>query len=64
MLVHISRAGLVYKRRTRDDGPVRARIKEIAVSRVRYGSDRIHMLLRREGWPDNHKRVASIVRKD
>lgn len=25
--------------------------------RVRYGCQRLHTLLRREGWPDNHKRV-------
>jgi putative transposase len=36
------------------------RIKEIAASRVRYGYKRIHVLLRREGWVVNHKRVYRI----
>ena len=44
----------------RDDRAVRARIKEIAETRVRYGIARIHVLLRREDWTDNHKRTRRI----
>jgi len=36
------------------------RIKEIAAVRVRYGYRRIHVLLRREGWKVNHKRVHRL----
>ena len=36
------------------------RIREIAVTRVRYGYKRIHVLLVREGWKVNHKRVYRI----
>ena len=36
------------------------RIKEIAAVRVRYGYKRIHLLLRREGWQINHKRVYRL----
>jgi putative transposase len=36
------------------------KINEIARVRVRYGYKRIHVLLRREGWPVNHKRVYRI----
>jgi putative transposase len=32
-------------------------MKEIAATRVRYGYRRIHVMLRREGWPVNSKRV-------
>lgn len=32
-------------------------MEEIAATRVRYGFWRIFVLLRREGWTDNHKRV-------
>ena len=32
------------------------RLKELAAARVRYGYRRLHILLRREGWPVNHKR--------
>jgi putative transposase len=37
-----------------------ARIKEIAATRVRYGYRRIHVLLRREGWVVNPKRVYRL----
>lgn len=36
------------------------RIREIAETRVRYGYLRIYVLLRREGWRVNHKRVYRI----
>ncbi len=36
------------------------RIKELAATRVRYGYKRIHVLLRREGWRVNHKRVYRL----
>jgi putative transposase len=36
------------------------RIKELAAVRVRYGYKRIHVLLQREGWNINHKRVYRI----
>ena len=39
---------------------LRMRIKEVAAVRVRYGYKRIHVLLRREGWGVNHKRVYRI----
>ena len=39
------------------------RIKEIAAIRVRYGNRRIHVLLRREGWRANPKRVYSLYRE-
>jgi len=64
MLIKIGRSALRYRSTRRDEQPLRERIKEIAVSRVRYGQDRIFMLLRREGWPDNHKRVRRIYREE
>jgi len=39
---------------------LRMRIKEIASTRVRYGYQHIHVLLRREGWQVNHKRVFRL----
>jgi len=49
-----------YQPVNRGDEALRRRIREIAASRVRYGFSRIFTLLRREGWPDNHKRVYRI----
>jgi putative transposase len=39
---------------------LKKRIKEIAATRVRYGYRRIHVLLRREGWPVNAKRIYKL----
>jgi putative transposase len=42
------------------DAALRLRIKEIAETRVRYGYRRVYILLRREGWQVNHKKVRRI----
>ncbi|MEZ5936160.1 MAG: IS3 family transposase [Alphaproteobacteria bacterium] len=42
---------------------LKKRIKEIAETRVRYGYRRIHVLLRREGWLVNTKRVYRLYRE-
>jgi len=39
------------------------RIKEITEVRVHYGSPRVYVMLRREGWKDNHKRVERIYQE-
>jgi putative transposase len=41
---------------------LRMRIREIALSRPRFGYLRIHVLLRREGWRINRKRVHRLYR--
>jgi putative transposase len=43
---------------------LRMRINEIAKIRVRYGYKRIHVLLQREGWKVNHKRVYRLYREE
>src|ERR1044071_9533774 len=53
-----------YVDQPRDDRAVRQRMKEIAETRVRYGFARIHILLRREGWRDNHKRTYRIYKEE
>lgn len=40
------------------------RIRDLARTRVRYGYFRIYILLRREGWSVNHKRVYRLYRND
>jgi putative transposase len=51
-----------YKRHRRDDTLLAMRMKEIANTRVRYGFRRIFVLLKREGFSDNHKRVYRVYR--
>ena len=54
----------IYRRRPRRDEQafLRMRIKEIAAVRVRYGYRRIHVLLKREGWTINVKRVYRLYK--
>ena len=59
-VVGLWRAVYYYTSVKRDDRALRQRIREIAAIRVRYGYLRIHVLLRREGWHVNHKRVHRI----
>jgi putative transposase len=51
-----------YRSSRDDQAPLRLRIREIAAVRVRYGYPRIHILLLREGWAVNRKRVYRLYR--
>lgn len=59
----ISRSVYGYRSQARDATPLIMRIKEITSTRVHYGYRRVHVLLRREGWKDNHKRVYRLYRE-
>jgi putative transposase len=63
-LAGISRSAMAYQPLRRNDGALRARILEMARERPRYGYRRIHVLLRREGWPDNRKRTYRVYREE
>jgi putative transposase len=52
-----------YRRsQARDQTPLRMRIRELAMTRPRFGYQRIHVMLRREGWAINRKRVHRLYR--
>ncbi len=53
----------VYKRKKNNDESLANRIKEIAIIKRRYGSPRIHCLLRREGYRINHKKTERIYKE-
>ena len=40
------------------------RLKDLAATRVRYGYRRLHVLLVREGWTINHKRVYRLYKQE
>ena len=40
------------------------RLKDLAQERVSYGYRRLHILLQREGWAVNHKRVYRLYREE
>jgi putative transposase len=51
-----------YRGKRRSQAALIGRIKEIAATRVRYGYRRIHVLVRREGWHVNAKRIYRLYR--
>lgn len=51
-----------YKARRHDQAGLEARIKDICATRVRYGYRRVHVLLRREGWAVNTKRIYRLYK--
>jgi len=63
-LAGISRSSYRYERRRRHDGALRERMKELAAERPRFGLPRLDVLLRREGFCDNHKRKERIYREE
>ena len=59
----VDRSTYHYRSRRAGQAQLTERIKEIAATRVRYGYRRIHVLLRREGWLVNPKRVYRLYRE-
>jgi putative transposase len=58
------RSSLRYRsRRPRDEG-VRERLRELALRYRRYGYQRLHILLRREGFMHNHKKTYRLYREE
>jgi putative transposase len=63
-LIGITRWINRYRSRRDPQSELRMRIRELAGSRVRYGYRRIAVLLRREGWVVNTKRVYRLYREE
>ncbi len=70
-LVGMHRGSWRYRRRERNEAALRARLREIAAERLRFGYRRLHAWLRRETeangtpkWVVNHKRVYRLYREE
>ena len=61
--LRIDRALYVYKSKRGGQADLKLRIKQIAETRVRYGYRRIHLLLKREGWDVNPKRIYRLYKE-
>ncbi len=53
-----------YKAIRSEDSALRDRMKAIAHERRRFGYRRLHVLLRREGYVVNHKRLFRLYREE
>jgi putative transposase len=59
-LMELYRATCRYRRRRGEDQPLRMRLRELAEARRRFGYRRLQVLLQREGWQVNHKRIYRL----
>jgi len=63
-LMQITRKTLRYRSRRPPQDALRRRLRELAASRVRFGYRRLTVLLRREGWRVNPKRIYRLYTED
>jgi putative transposase len=63
-LASVARSSYRYRSVAADQTALRLRLRDLAATRVRYGYRRLHVLLRREGWRVNHKRVYRLYREE
>jgi putative transposase len=61
-LAQFSRAAWYRRSQAREQSALRLRIRDLAHARPRFGYRRLWVLLRREGWRVNHKRVRRLYR--
>jgi len=60
----VDRTSVRYRSRRPDDATVRARLRELAAVRRRFGYRRLHVLMRREGLVMNHKKFRRLYREE
>ena len=58
------RMSMRYKTTRADDAALRQRMKAIAHERRRFGYRRLHVLLKREGYVINHKKLFRLYREE
>lgn len=64
MLAGISTSVYRYQPKPGNDEYLRKRLRELAEQRKRFGSPRLHILLKREGLVINHKRTDRLYREE
>src|SRR5690606_12739353 len=63
-VISCCRMTIRYASRRGDDVALRERMRSMAVERRRFGYRRLHVLLRREGFVVNHKRLFRLYREE
>jgi putative transposase len=62
-LVGLHRSTCPYPAKPAGDNELAKRLRELAAKRPRFGYRRLLILLQREGWRVNHKRVYRVYRE-
>ncbi|ABQ39534.1 IS3 family transposase [Bradyrhizobium sp.] len=63
-VIGADRTSMRYRSRRPDDAALRARLRELAAQRRRFGYRRLQILLRREGTRVNHKKLRRLYREE
>ncbi len=63
-LMNVSRSSYRYRAADRQDTQMREDLKAFARTRRRWGYRRLIVLLRREGYADNHKRIFRVYQEE
>jgi putative transposase len=63
-VIGADRTSIRYRSRRPDDAAARARLRELAAVRRRFGYRRLHILLRREGTHMNHKKLRRLYAEE
>lgn len=63
-VLSVDRSSMRYRSIRSGDTELRAAIRRIAGERRRFGYRRIHVMLEREGWQVNHKKLKRLYREE
>ena len=64
LIVGLCRGSYRYQAKPKNDEAIKKRLRELAELRRRFGSPRLHILLRREGYLINHKRTERLYKEE
>lgn len=59
-VLQVDRSSVRYKSTRSDDVDLREAMKNMAAVRRRFGYRRIHVMLQRQGWHVNHKKIMRL----
>lgn len=63
-VLSVDRSSIRYDSTRPDDAELRAAMKTVAAERHRLGYRNVHLMLQRQGWRVNHKKLRRLYREE
>ena len=63
-VLSVDRSSVRYQSMRPDDGELRKAMKAVATERRRFGCRRVHVMLERQGWWVNQKKLRRLYREE
>ena len=63
-VLSVDRSSVRYQSMRPDDGELRKAMKAVATDRRRFGDRRMHVMLERQGWRVNQKKLRRLYREE